>query len=46
MPAFQNPAAPALTNAELGDVLAYIRGLGQHTAVAQLASGGQEAHHE
>jgi cbb3-type cytochrome c oxidase subunit III len=39
MPAFQKPAAPALTNAELGDVLAYIRGLGQHTAGAQLAAG-------
>ena len=39
MPAFQNPTAPALTDAELGDLLAYIRGLGQQTAVAQLASG-------
>jgi cbb3-type cytochrome c oxidase subunit III len=34
MPAFQRPDAPALTDAEIGDLLAYIRRLGE-PAVAQ-----------
>ena len=37
MPAFQNPVAPALTDAELGDLLACIRSFAQDGT--QLASG-------
>jgi cbb3-type cytochrome c oxidase subunit III len=51
MPAFQRAVAPDLTDAEIGDLLAYIRSLGQPSSEgglkqARADTAGQEVRHE
>jgi mono/diheme cytochrome c family protein len=51
MPSFQRPGAPALTDAEIGDLLAYLRGLGPAggdgaTEEAQAETAGREVRND